>query len=40
MGDALVSTKFMGLPRCRENLFRCYMEEIKSTAAELDDQKH
>lgn len=37
MGDALVSTKFTGLPLCIEKLFRCYMGEIKSAASGLDD---
>lgn len=37
MGDALVSTKFIELPLCTENLFRCYMGEIKSAASGLDD---
>lgn len=37
MDDALVSRKFIGLLMRIENLFRCYMGEIKSVACGLDD---
>ena len=37
VGDILLSTKFIGLPLCIENLFRCYMGEIESAASGLDD---